>query len=83
MRNSASQQYFPGMARLLLLLFTWFTAQLQNIKSIPCLLLLWDQGSKLRLILTVANAINISLLVTKNSALVANLATAFLCTDGE
>ena len=52
-----------------------------DIKSNPCLLLLWDQGLKLQLIHTVANAINILLLVTKNSALVANMATAFLCAD--
>ena len=54
-----------------------------DIKSILCLLLLWDQGSKLQLIRTVANAINILLLVTKNSPLVANMATAFLCANDE
>ena len=82
MQNNASQQYFPGAAGLLLLLFTCLQLSFRYQVS-SCLLLLWDQGSKLRLICTVANGINISLLVTKNSALVLNMATAFLCTDDE
>ena len=82
MQNNAGQQYFPGVAGLLLLLSHGlqlsFRYQVNSVFVISM-----GSGLEIATECTVANGINILLLVTKNSALVANMATAFLCADDE